>query len=134
MERFKHEVSGGWWIHEGEYVQAGVGVRQYLQDNTDLQRWLGWATSNISQDLISSNHRRSATKRHGNSLWERFHLTPPSILALHVLNANLLYRAQAIHVLRARGSFSRRTQYFHNLCYFPAPLADLMTDNEGWTN
>ncbi|KAI0310177.1 hypothetical protein OF83DRAFT_1088541, partial [Amylostereum chailletii] len=43
MERFKHQVSGGWWMSSKEtYVQAGRGVRSFMQSNTELQRRLGW--------------------------------------------------------------------------------------------
>lgn len=44
MERFKHQVSGGWWkAHESEqYVQAGRKVISFLDKNKDLQRRLGW--------------------------------------------------------------------------------------------
>ncbi|KAF7371507.1 hypothetical protein MVEN_00005500 [Mycena venus] len=44
MERFKHQVSGGWWKPTGsqEYVQAGRNVRVFLETNKELQRRLGW--------------------------------------------------------------------------------------------
>ncbi|KAJ7725015.1 hypothetical protein B0H14DRAFT_3620845 [Mycena olivaceomarginata] len=44
MERFKHQVSGGWWKPSGsqEYVQAGPNVRAFLETNKELQRRLGW--------------------------------------------------------------------------------------------
>ncbi|KZT28379.1 hypothetical protein NEOLEDRAFT_1161183 [Neolentinus lepideus HHB14362 ss-1] len=48
MERFKHQVSGGWWKDSnGEYVQAGEKVRKFLQENAKLQRRLGWVSKNI---------------------------------------------------------------------------------------
>lgn len=43
MERFKHQVSGGWWRNAaGTYVQAGRGVRSFVESNKELQRRLGW--------------------------------------------------------------------------------------------
>lgn len=43
LERFKHQVSGGWWkCPTGQYVQAGEGVRQMFNANPDIQRRLGW--------------------------------------------------------------------------------------------
>ncbi|KAI0073338.1 hypothetical protein K474DRAFT_1649687 [Panus rudis PR-1116 ss-1] len=44
VERFKHQVSGGWWKNEhGVYVTAGEHVRTFMLQNTSLQRRLGWA-------------------------------------------------------------------------------------------
>ncbi|KAJ6590924.1 hypothetical protein B0H10DRAFT_2330640 [Mycena sp. CBHHK59/15] len=44
MERFKHQVSGGWWRPEGgDWIQAGPKVRNFLTSNPQLQRRLGWA-------------------------------------------------------------------------------------------
>ncbi|KZV60845.1 hypothetical protein PENSPDRAFT_716280 [Peniophora sp. CONT] len=46
MERFKHLVSGGWWRNkDGEAVRAGRLVREFLQDDPDLQRQMGWKLS-----------------------------------------------------------------------------------------
>ncbi|KAJ6609282.1 hypothetical protein B0H10DRAFT_1954712 [Mycena sp. CBHHK59/15] len=44
MERFKHQVSRGWWKPTGsqEYVQAGTKVISFLHHNKELQWWLGW--------------------------------------------------------------------------------------------
>ncbi|KAJ7675041.1 hypothetical protein B0H17DRAFT_1161670 [Mycena rosella] len=44
MERFKHQVSGGWWKPPGspEYVQAGTKITSFLDQNKELQRRLGW--------------------------------------------------------------------------------------------
>jgi hypothetical protein len=44
MERFKHQVSGGWWkaAESDQYVQAGPKVISFLGKNMDLQRRLGW--------------------------------------------------------------------------------------------
>ncbi|EPQ60241.1 hypothetical protein GLOTRDRAFT_112937 [Gloeophyllum trabeum ATCC 11539] len=49
MERFKHQVSGGWWKGDtGEYVQAGRNVREFLQRNKKLQRRLGWVDKSLA--------------------------------------------------------------------------------------
>ncbi|KAI0734930.1 hypothetical protein C8Q72DRAFT_915044 [Fomitopsis betulina] len=43
MERFKHQVSGGWWRDQtGSYVHAGEYVRAFLLENPALQCCLGW--------------------------------------------------------------------------------------------
>ncbi|KAJ6488399.1 hypothetical protein DFH09DRAFT_1105629 [Mycena vulgaris] len=44
MERFKHQVSGGWWKPQGsqEYIQAGGEVISFLDKNKELQGRLGW--------------------------------------------------------------------------------------------
>lgn len=43
LERFKHQVSGGWWKNSrGEFVRSGSGVRSFLRSNKELQRRLGW--------------------------------------------------------------------------------------------
>jgi hypothetical protein len=49
MERFKHQVSGGWWKNSaGEYVQAGAKVRDFLIINKELRRRLGLADRSSS--------------------------------------------------------------------------------------
>ncbi|TFY58537.1 hypothetical protein EVG20_g8108 [Dentipellis fragilis] len=54
MERFKHQVSGGWWRNlQGQYVQAGPEVRSLLRNNAQIQRRLGWVNlSNISPATV----------------------------------------------------------------------------------
>ncbi|KAH9835337.1 uncharacterized protein C8Q71DRAFT_870860, partial [Rhodofomes roseus] len=43
MERFKHQVSGGWWRNStGEYIRAGDSVRAFFKENVTLQHRLGW--------------------------------------------------------------------------------------------
>jgi hypothetical protein len=44
MERFKHQVSGGWWRPPGSqnYICAGSKVVAFLHGNKELQRRLGW--------------------------------------------------------------------------------------------
>ncbi|KAF5371374.1 hypothetical protein D9615_009666 [Tricholomella constricta] len=46
MERFKHQVSGGWWKAEDNWVQGGRSVRDFLKHNRPLQRRLGWTDGN----------------------------------------------------------------------------------------
>ncbi|KAG2004503.1 hypothetical protein CC2G_003056 [Coprinopsis cinerea AmutBmut pab1-1] len=44
MERFKHQVSGGWWKDsKGQWVQAGPSVKGILARDPELQRRLGWS-------------------------------------------------------------------------------------------
>ncbi|EDR05872.1 uncharacterized protein LACBIDRAFT_329329 [Laccaria bicolor S238N-H82] len=54
MERFKHQVSGGWWKDScGNYTQAGTRVRSFLLGNKELQRRLGWVnTANIQAGSV----------------------------------------------------------------------------------
>ncbi|KAF8147592.1 hypothetical protein K438DRAFT_1910535 [Mycena galopus ATCC 62051] len=49
MERFKHQVSGGWWKPEkaDEWIQAGPRIRSFLTGNKQLQRRLGWTPPNL---------------------------------------------------------------------------------------
>jgi hypothetical protein len=44
MERFKHQVSGGFWKDSatGKYIQAGEKIRAFMKGKTELQRRLGW--------------------------------------------------------------------------------------------
>ncbi|KAF8144015.1 hypothetical protein K438DRAFT_2103021 [Mycena galopus ATCC 62051] len=47
MERFKHQVSGGWWKHDGgDWTRAGQKIRGFLVGNKQLQRRLGWTAQN----------------------------------------------------------------------------------------
>ncbi|KAJ7796773.1 hypothetical protein B0H14DRAFT_3093282 [Mycena olivaceomarginata] len=49
MERFKHQVSGGWWKpdDEDEWTQAGLRIRNFLTGNKQLQRRLGWTPPDL---------------------------------------------------------------------------------------
>ncbi|TFK22439.1 hypothetical protein FA15DRAFT_657497 [Coprinopsis marcescibilis] len=50
MERFKHIISSGWWKDkDGEYIQAGKGVRALFANNKDVQRRLGWSSGSEPQ-------------------------------------------------------------------------------------
>ncbi|KAJ7444044.1 hypothetical protein FB451DRAFT_1189821 [Mycena latifolia] len=63
MERFKHQVSGGWWKPDGshEYVQAGHEIIAFLQRNKELQRRLGWMDkSKPKPGSIKLDSRRTA--------------------------------------------------------------------------
>jgi len=45
QESLKHRVTGGWWCSapaSGDWVQAGVLVRDFLQTQPMLQGLLGW--------------------------------------------------------------------------------------------
>ena len=45
MDRFKHQISGGWWMNRsGKFVRAGERVRQYF-GSPEIQRRLGYASS-----------------------------------------------------------------------------------------
>jgi hypothetical protein len=48
MERFKHQVSGGWWKPDGgDWTHAGHKIRGFLVGNKQLQRRLGWTAQNV---------------------------------------------------------------------------------------
>ena len=42
MDRAKHILSGGYWEAAGEWVQAGLQVREVLVSDPIIQRHLGW--------------------------------------------------------------------------------------------
>ncbi|KAJ7870959.1 hypothetical protein B0H14DRAFT_3571865 [Mycena olivaceomarginata] len=45
MERFKHQVSGGWWKPvDGDWTQAGRKIQTFLTGNQQLQRCIGWTS------------------------------------------------------------------------------------------
>ncbi|KAI0685857.1 hypothetical protein BC835DRAFT_1535847 [Cytidiella melzeri] len=68
LERFKHQVSGGWWRGEhSSYVRAGEGVREMFQMNGEIQRRLGWADPKV---LSPGTVRRAARKKRTVILWE----------------------------------------------------------------
>jgi hypothetical protein len=49
MERFKHQVSGGWWKldDEDEWTQAGLRIRNFLTGNKQLERRLRWTPPDL---------------------------------------------------------------------------------------
>lgn len=45
QEGFKHRVSGGWWKSEnGEWIQAGSGVTQFISNQQTFLENLGWSS------------------------------------------------------------------------------------------
>ncbi|TFY77625.1 hypothetical protein EWM64_g6387 [Hericium alpestre] len=53
MERFKHQVSSGWWLGKGgEYIQASSKIRDFLYTNKELQRQLGWSETMKLESVI----------------------------------------------------------------------------------
>ncbi|KAI0697695.1 hypothetical protein BC835DRAFT_1413545 [Cytidiella melzeri] len=68
LERFKHQVSGGWWkTGHGSYVRAGDGVREMFQQNSEIQRRLGWADP---KPLSPGTVRRATMKKRMVVSWE----------------------------------------------------------------
>ncbi|KAH9911660.1 uncharacterized protein B0H18DRAFT_892153 [Fomitopsis serialis] len=69
MERFKHQVSGGWWCNSaGEYVRAGDRVCTFLQESPNLQRRLGWV-EDIQATLIVGTAKLEARLKRCPSSW-----------------------------------------------------------------
>ncbi|KAJ8502455.1 hypothetical protein ONZ45_g11746 [Pleurotus djamor] len=45
QESMKHRLLGGWWpMPDGNWVQAGNGIQDYLLEHPILQRLLGWSS------------------------------------------------------------------------------------------
>ncbi|KAJ7165402.1 hypothetical protein C8R46DRAFT_901106 [Mycena filopes] len=65
MERFKHQVSGGWWTagEGGDWIQGGTHVRNFLTRNKQLQRRLGWT----DPDLLKPGSAKLMPKKKQNS-------------------------------------------------------------------
>ncbi|KAI0747423.1 hypothetical protein BC629DRAFT_1685614 [Irpex lacteus] len=61
LERFKHQVSGGWWrSSDGTYICAGEGVQGMFESRTMMQSRLGWINEKeLVQGLHSSTKRNS---------------------------------------------------------------------------
>ncbi|KAH9922155.1 hypothetical protein B0H21DRAFT_175850 [Amylocystis lapponica] len=56
LERFKHEVSGGWWRgQDDQFVRAGPCVREYFA-NTQVQRRLGYVK--VQHQPAGTTHMR----------------------------------------------------------------------------
>ena len=55
MERIKHLASGGFWhASDGEWVQAGHGLRKIWHDHPKIQRHLGWVShASVPSGMIS---------------------------------------------------------------------------------
>ncbi|KAJ7707163.1 hypothetical protein B0H16DRAFT_1824386 [Mycena metata] len=48
MERFKHQVSGGWWKPDGsDWTRAGSKISNFLVGNKNLQHRLGWTPQSL---------------------------------------------------------------------------------------
>ena len=48
QEGFKHRASGGWWKSEdGEWVQAGPGVTQFVLNHKTFLGNLGWSSQDV---------------------------------------------------------------------------------------
>ncbi|KAJ7862001.1 hypothetical protein B0H14DRAFT_3615236 [Mycena olivaceomarginata] len=66
MERFKHQVSGGWWKPvDGDWTQAGRKIQTFLTGNQQLQRRIGWTSHDAykagSVIPVSKNKQRPDT-------------------------------------------------------------------------
>ncbi|KAF9644917.1 hypothetical protein BDM02DRAFT_3157045 [Thelephora ganbajun] len=49
QEGFKHRASGGWWKSDGEWVQAGPGVRHFAFHRPLFLENLGWSSKNSAE-------------------------------------------------------------------------------------
>ncbi|TFK65723.1 hypothetical protein BDN72DRAFT_900421 [Pluteus cervinus] len=49
MDRLKHILSGGYWKHDGKWVQAGQDVQKILKSEPIIQRHLGWVPEHGSE-------------------------------------------------------------------------------------
>ncbi|KAH9917046.1 hypothetical protein B0H21DRAFT_850669 [Amylocystis lapponica] len=68
MERFKHQVSGGWWCNaDGQYIRAGENVRTFLHSNPALQRRLGWVDP---ENLVAGTVKLESQAKQAPSTWE----------------------------------------------------------------
>ncbi|KAH9947059.1 hypothetical protein B0H21DRAFT_856845 [Amylocystis lapponica] len=79
MERFKHQVSGGWWCNtDGQYVRAGENVRTFLHSNPALQRRLGWVDP---EHLVAGTVKLESQAKQAPSTWvnamEFIQVAPP---------------------------------------------------------
>ncbi|KAE9405813.1 hypothetical protein BT96DRAFT_934572 [Gymnopus androsaceus JB14] len=64
MERFKHQVSGGYWKdNNGKWIRAGSAIRDFLLTNTELQRYLGWVDNEHIKPGCSKSSAASAIVR-----------------------------------------------------------------------
>lgn len=76
MDRFKHQVSGGWWRADqggSQFVQAGESIRQYFR-NGELQRRLGYSDRSLTHPGMSlylgeDEHCRKAIT----DVYDRYH-------------------------------------------------------------
>ncbi|KAJ7135192.1 hypothetical protein C8R43DRAFT_894348, partial [Mycena crocata] len=66
MERFKHQVSGGWWKPaNSDWTRAGPKIHDFLPGNKQLQRRLGWTPLNLYKPgtvkILSKAKRQTGT-------------------------------------------------------------------------
>ncbi|EPQ52923.1 hypothetical protein GLOTRDRAFT_46299 [Gloeophyllum trabeum ATCC 11539] len=87
MERFKHQVSGGWWRSDsGKYVRAGENVRAFLRENPQLQRRLGWVDTCSLQigsvKMVARRKRSSKVWREALDQTGTLHVAEPGVSGL----------------------------------------------------
>ncbi|KAI0682331.1 hypothetical protein BC835DRAFT_1536589 [Cytidiella melzeri] len=83
LERFKHQVSGGWWrAGHSSYVCAGEGVREMFHIHSKIQRRLGWADPKVlspgmllllPESAVSKKELKSPLMPACHTLWEYAH-------------------------------------------------------------
>lgn len=42
IDRLKHTISGGYWLQDGQWIRAGIAVREFLERNVAMQAQFGW--------------------------------------------------------------------------------------------
>ncbi|THU82965.1 hypothetical protein K435DRAFT_823079 [Dendrothele bispora CBS 962.96] len=63
MDRLKHILSEGYWLYNGEWMEASLRVRQILKTDVMIQRHLGWVPPcNINYDTNASSVYNSAVQ------------------------------------------------------------------------
>ncbi|KAL6302042.1 hypothetical protein BKA93DRAFT_919240 [Sparassis latifolia] len=78
MERFKHQVSGGWWRDtDGQYIRAGEKVCSFLQLNPALQRRLGWVHPEM---MVAGAVKLESEAKRASSTWCDISGTPGILL------------------------------------------------------
>ncbi|KAJ3853110.1 hypothetical protein EV368DRAFT_39622 [Lentinula lateritia] len=76
MEVFKHLVSGGWWKNKnGQMIQAGAKIRQYLVKSSELQRRLGWVSPSQSKPGVC--HPRTQDAITWDEIYTSFGISEP---------------------------------------------------------
>ncbi|KAF7975164.1 hypothetical protein HWV62_10347 [Athelia sp. TMB] len=83
MERFKHQISGGWWKNTaGSFVRGGEHVRSFLRQNPMLQRRLGWVEPS---KLIAGTVKLCSKPKQNPTKWKDIlaDLTTPQLLGHH---------------------------------------------------
>ncbi|KZV61485.1 hypothetical protein PENSPDRAFT_643337 [Peniophora sp. CONT] len=108
MERFRHQVSGGWWKDAtGMNVQCGSRIRAFFVEDSQLQRRLGW-TENVAPKPGSI--KLLSKQKRGGLLWHdaiRAEPMPPVVfdptdgehmapLSIDADGTNLWYRCKSV--------------------------------------